>query len=114
MRVELMIAPRPGEVLRQVLTLPDGLHVAEVLRAADVRQAEWTDAVAAALAGDQATSLWSRRVALDEGVRDGDRLAIARPLLVDPKLARRERFKGQGSKTAGLFSKRRPGAKAGY
>lgn len=114
MRVELMIAPRPNTVLQQVLVLPEGLRVAEVLQALDVAEPDWAQAVAAALAGQQAVSLWSRRVGLDEVVRDGDRVAVARPLLVDPKLARRERFKGQGSKTAGLFSKRRPGAKAGY
>jgi len=33
---------------------------------------------------------------------------------VDPKVARRERFARQGAKTAGLFAKRRAGAKAGY
>ena len=37
-----------------------------------------------------------------------------RPLRVDPKLARRERFKKQGTRGAGLFASRRPGAKPGY
>ena len=65
--------------------------------------------------GDQlAPSLWGRRVPLSERLRDGDRLELSRALLVDPKVARRERFKSQGSKSAGLFSKRRPGAKPGY
>ena len=35
-------------------------------------------------------------------------------LRVDPKVARRERFNDQGAKSAGLFTKKRPGAKAGY
>jgi putative ubiquitin-RnfH superfamily antitoxin RatB of RatAB toxin-antitoxin module len=39
---------------------------------------------------------------------------IYRPLRVDPKVARRERFVKQGARTAGLFVKKRPGAKAGY
>jgi putative ubiquitin-RnfH superfamily antitoxin RatB of RatAB toxin-antitoxin module len=47
-------------------------------------------------------------------LQDGDRLEVYRPLRVDPKVARRERFKGQGARTAGLFAKRRPGAKPGY
>jgi sulfur carrier protein len=47
-------------------------------------------------------------------LQDGDRLEIYRPLKVDPKVARRERFARQGAKTTGLFAKRRPGAKAGY
>jgi hypothetical protein len=39
---------------------------------------------------------------------------VYRGLLVDPKVARRERFKSQGSRGAGLFAKKRPGAKSGY
>jgi putative ubiquitin-RnfH superfamily antitoxin RatB of RatAB toxin-antitoxin module len=41
-------------------------------------------------------------------------LEFYRALRVDPKVARRERFNKQGSRGAGLFSKRRPGAKPGY
>ncbi|MCB2018938.1 MAG: RnfH family protein, partial [Hydrogenophaga sp.] len=47
-------------------------------------------------------------------LRDGDRLELYRPLRVDPKVARRERFVGQGAKAAGLFSRRRPHSKSGY
>jgi hypothetical protein len=39
---------------------------------------------------------------------------LVRPLLVDPKVARRERFRRQGSRAAGLFAGRRPGSKPGY
>jgi sulfur carrier protein len=39
---------------------------------------------------------------------------LYRPLKVDPKLARRERFNRQGAGTTGLFAKRRAGAKSGY
>jgi hypothetical protein len=39
---------------------------------------------------------------------------IYRPLRVDPKVARRERFKKQGARTAGLFASRRSNAKSGY
>lgn len=47
-------------------------------------------------------------------LHDGDRLEICRPLRVDPMTARRERFKTQGARSAGLFAQRRPGAKPGY
>ncbi|MGA1520051.1 MAG: RnfH family protein, partial [Burkholderiaceae bacterium] len=43
-----------------------------------------------------------------------DQLSLCRPLLVDPKTARRQRFEAQGSRRAGLFATRRPGAKPGY
>jgi putative ubiquitin-RnfH superfamily antitoxin RatB of RatAB toxin-antitoxin module len=39
---------------------------------------------------------------------------IYRPLTVDPKVARRERFAKQGARATGLFVKKRAGAKAGY
>lgn len=58
--------------------------------------------------------VWGRRVKLDHTLRDLDRLEIYRPLRVDPKVARRERFARQGSRGAGLFVKKRAGAKAGY
>lgn len=58
--------------------------------------------------------IWGRKVALGHALRDQDRVEIYRPLLVDPKVARRERFARQGAKSAGLFATRRNGAKAGY
>jgi len=59
--------------------------------------------------------IWGKKVALSHVLQDQDRLELYRPLTVDPKVARRERFVGQGAKkAAGLFAKRRVGAKAGY
>jgi len=58
--------------------------------------------------------VWGRRVKLDHCLRDQDRVEIYRSLRVDPKIARRERFARQGSRAAGLFEKKRAGAKAGY
>ncbi len=60
------------------------------------------------------TGIWGRPAALSTVLRDLDRVELYRPLLVDPKVARRERFVRQGAKSAGLFAKRRAGAKAGY
>lgn len=58
--------------------------------------------------------IWGRKASAGQTLREKDRVEIYRPLLVDPKVARRERFTRQGSKSAGLFATRRPGAKAGY
>ena len=60
--------------------------------------------------------IWGQKVDGDALLKNSDRLEIYRPLVVDPKVARRLRFKGQGAKTqsAGLFANRRDGAKAGY
>ena len=58
--------------------------------------------------------IWGRKAGWEQPVRDGDRVEVYRPLLVDPKVARRERFRKQGSRATGLFAQRRPGAKPGY
>lgn len=58
--------------------------------------------------------IWGRKAPLTQVLRANDRVELYRVLLVDPKVARRERFVRQGAKSAGLFAKRRAGAKAGY
>lgn len=60
------------------------------------------------------TSIWGRKMSPEHILREGDRVELCRPLKVDPMVARRERFTRQGARTAGLFSKRRAGAKSGY
>jgi uncharacterized protein len=60
------------------------------------------------------TGIWNRKAPRDRLLREGDRVEVYRDLRVDPKVARRERFAGQGARGAGLFSRRRPGSKAGY
>ena len=57
----------------------------------------------------EGVGILGRKVKPDAPLRDGDRVEIYRQLLVDPKVARRERFRGQGARAAGLFAKRRPG-----
>lgn len=47
--------------------------------------------------------IWGRKVAPSHVLRDLDRVEIYRPLTVDPKVARRERFKRQGVRKSGLF-----------
>ncbi len=60
------------------------------------------------------TGIWGRKARLEKVLRDGDRVEIYRPLKVDPKVARRERFREQGTRAAGLFARKRAGAKPGY
>jgi putative ubiquitin-RnfH superfamily antitoxin RatB of RatAB toxin-antitoxin module len=59
-------------------------------------------------------AVWGKSVDRSTLLKNGDRLEVLRPLLVDPKEARRLRFNQQGSRAAGLFATRRQGAKAGY
>ncbi len=102
-------SPAPREVHEVALTLPDGSTVRDAVAASGLA-ARFPDLPAAA----GCVGVWGRRAAPDHILRERDRVEIWRPLRVDPKLARRERFGQQGTRAAGLFAKRRPGAKPGY
>ena len=89
--------------------LPAGSRVVDALRASQVLAGIADDEVDTLLTG-----VWGRKLPPDHLLRDGDRVEIYRPLKVDPKMARRERFTRQGARGTGLFSHRRAGAKSGY
>lgn len=103
LRIQVVHSPGPRQVEQQALTLAPGASVADALRAAGLTVPEGGD-----------VGIWGRRAPLTQALRDGDRVEVARALRVDPKVARRERFRKQGSRAAGLFAGRRPGAKQGY
>jgi uncharacterized protein len=104
--VQLIYCPAQRVVHDVWLRLPMKAAVADALAAADARFQDLPEGVS--------LGIWNRRVSPGHVLHDQDRVEIYRPLRVDPKVARRERFKKQGAKSAGLFAKRRPGAKAGY
>lgn len=58
-----------------------------------------------------AVGVWGRRAALNQSLRENDRVEIYRQLKIDPKAARRARFKNQGARTTGLFAKNRANGK---
>ena len=64
--------------------------------------------------GQPDVGVWGRKATLTDKLQVGDRVELYRRLTVDPKVARRERFRKQGSRRSGLFANKRPGAKAGY
>ncbi len=110
--VVLAYSPAAREVREWSLQLPPGSTAAQALLAS----ALFAEFPALSL-NKMSVGVWGRSCPLDQVLQDGDRLEVYRPLRVDPKVARRERFKGQGTKGAkgaGLFAKRRVGAKAGY
>lgn len=108
-KVEVVFAPNPRSVRRVELELPAGSTVERALQ---------VSGLISGLTPQERKGLevgvWGRKVATGHALRDRDRVELYRPLKVDPKVARRERFAQQGAKTAGLFSKRREGAKSGY
>lgn len=102
-RVCVAWSPGPRQTRTIQLVLPTDSTVEQALTAAG-KSAE----------GMRAISLWGRKVRLSDRLQEGDRIALCRPLRVDPKVARRQRFVRQGAGPAGLFARRRPGAKPGY
>lgn len=85
--IEVLYCPRPGQTDAVKLVLPAPVTVSTALSASALLGRH--DLV---LGGLQA-GVWGRVQALDFALRDGDRVEIYRPLLVDPKEARRLRYK---------------------
>lgn len=107
--VSLVYSPAARQVREWTLTLDPGATVATALALSRVLEAF------PALKTERLTvGIWGRKSSLSQLLQDRDRIEIYRPLQVDPMVARRERFVRQGAKSAGLFSKTRAGAKAGY
>ena len=109
MKIEVVIALGPRQVATAQIRSNDDINVqqAQAIALAQLGLVEDGQTV-------WAYAVWGRRVELTTPLKDGDRLELLRPLTVDPKEARRLRFNQQGSRAAGLFAKRRQGAKAGY
>ena len=104
LRVTLAWSPAPRQVRQCVLVLPAGATVLQAVEASGIRGDEPT-----LPAGAPDFGIWGRKVGPDQVLRDGDRVEVYRPLRVDPKVARRERFVRQGARSAGLFAKKRAG-----
>lgn len=109
MKITLMYAPAPRKVVEEVLDVPEGCTLGQALH-----QAGWVERFPDIRAEPLSLGVWGRKAAWERVLREGDRVEVVRGLRVDPKVARRERFKGQGARATGLFSSRRPGSKAGY
>ena len=108
-QITLVYSPRPRVVREMAMEVAEGTTVQDVLL-----QSQWLPAYPELANSEASVGIWGRMVTQTQTVRAHDRIEIYRPLTVDPKVARRERFTRQGAKAAGLFSKKRDGAKAGY
>lgn len=105
LNVTAVLAPAPRTVWEQNLTLPPACTVDQAWQLT-----EWSLKHPEPSPGQVwSPAIWGRGVLGTEVLREGDRVEWLRPLTVDPKVARRERFKGQGVRGAGLFSRRKPG-----
>ena len=108
-RVTLVFSPAAREVHEVALLLEPGTTVAQVLQRSGL-----LEKFPEVITGGLALGVWGKKAGPDQVLQDLDRVEIYRPLKVDPKVARRTRFVEQGARSAGLFARKRPGAKAGY
>jgi len=114
--VVLVYAPKSRSVVELSIQVPRQCTVAQALNLSGIAHMypEVDDLLGQGVGHHLSCGIWGRKVSLQQALSMNDRIEIYRGLLVDPKTARRERFKKQGARVAGLFAKRRAGAKAGY
>ncbi len=102
LRATVTYSPAAREVREWVVLLPVGSTVLDAVRQTTlVQDFPSTDLQSMTM------GVWGRRCARTQLLRDNDRVEIYRALTVDPKVARRERFRKQGARAAGLFLRKR-------
>jgi uncharacterized protein len=109
LQITVCTSAAPRKVHTLALSLPSGACVRDALALC-----EQDSRFAIALQPHVHCAVWGVKAALSQPLAHLDRIELCRPLRVDPKVARRERFAQQGARTSGLFKARRPGAKPGY
>ncbi len=87
LRIEVVFCPQPGHCDRVSLRLPAGTTLADALRSSGLLERH-----ALALAGLR-VGVWCKPREPEALLRDLDRVEIYRPLTVDPKEARRQRYR---------------------
>ncbi|MDE2092452.1 MAG: RnfH family protein [Burkholderiales bacterium] len=88
--VSVVYSPRAGEVDEVQLSMSTGATVADALRCSGLQQRHPGLDLGTAPIG-----LWGALCRLDDVLRDRDRVEVYRPLRVDPKEARRQRYRAQ-------------------
>ena len=105
----VVFSPGARSVVEVPLRLPQGATALDALQSAGL-----LEAIECLQEYPQRLAVWGHQASPGQTLKEGDRVEIHRPLQVDPKVARRQRFVQQGARAAGLFAKRRNNAKAGY
>lgn len=93
--IELVYAESPQRLHRLALSLPEGATVADALRAS-----RWRDLLGADVIDGLKLGVWGRTCGPQAVLRDRDRIELYRPLQVDPKEARRQRYRRDGMRRA--------------
>ncbi len=87
LRVEVLYCPAPSVVDRVVLHLPQGTCLQDAVDASGLCLRHALDAATLKV------GIWGRMQLPQTALRDQDRVELYRPLRVDPKEARRLRYK---------------------
>jgi putative ubiquitin-RnfH superfamily antitoxin RatB of RatAB toxin-antitoxin module len=87
LRVEVVYCPQPRQCERVSLDLEEGACLVDAVAASGICQRHGLDAAALRI------GIWGRVQALQTPLRDQDRVELYRPLKVDPKEARRLRYR---------------------
>lgn len=95
LRVEVAYCAGPRSDDRTLLDLPAGATLADALAASGVlvRHPE--------LGAAPEAGIWGKLQPADRPLRDRDRVEVYRPLQVDPKEARRQRYRSQKQRREG-------------
>ena len=86
LHVAVAWSARQGEACEVGVDLPAGANVLDAIRASGAMTGDGAVDIST-----QAVGIWGRTAALDAPLTEGDRVEIYRPLLMDPKEARRRR-----------------------
>ena len=92
-QVEVAYSPAPRQVDLQALELPAGATAAQAVLAAGLPARHPGFDLARVT-----VAVWGRAVAPSAVLQEGDRVELCRPLIVDPKEARRVRYRAQGER----------------
>ncbi|HEX5355322.1 MAG TPA: RnfH family protein [Aquabacterium sp.] len=96
--IEVVVGLAPRQVHAVRLTLPAGTTVRDALFAADVWSISDTLSLDSIESGQWTVGVWGRKERPGHVLRDQDRIELVRQLNVDPKEARRVRYRAQGEK----------------
>ena len=101
MAVQVSYSPAPRVVDSVTLKLAAGSTVADALRASGLLERHglvMDDDTVSAAGAPLGVGVWTKARPLDHTLREADRVELYRGLLVDPKEARRQRYRKQRDK----------------
>lgn len=96
--VEVAVGVAPRQVARSNVVLPTGATVRSALEESGLLDLPDGPNWASIASGQWFVGVWGRRADLDHVLRDRDRVELYRGLNVDPKEARRLRYRAAGER----------------